>query len=48
MWRDANENGIKALGAESPAGRRVAELRDFLSFTLEEMDLMYETSRGQR
>lgn len=41
MWRDASENGIAALRPDSPAGRRVAEMRDFLSFMLEEVDLMF-------
>jgi DNA-binding transcriptional regulator GbsR (MarR family) len=42
MWRDAAENGIEALGEGSPAGERLAEMRDFLSFMLEELNGMYE------
>jgi len=42
MWRDASENGVAALGPDSPAGRRVAEMRDFLSFMLEEVDVMLQ------
>lgn len=42
MGRDAAENGISSLGADSPAGQRVAELRDFLSFMLDELNGMYE------
>jgi DNA-binding transcriptional regulator GbsR (MarR family) len=42
MWRDAAENGIDALGEDSPAGQRLAEMRDFLSFMQEELNGMYE------
>ncbi len=42
MWRDAAENGIEALGEDSPAGKRLAEMRDFLSFMLGELNNMYE------
>lgn len=42
MWRDAAGDGIDALGEDSPAGRRLAEMRDFLSFMLEELNGMYE------
>ncbi|MEA5361704.1 MarR family transcriptional regulator [Amycolatopsis sp., V23-08] len=42
MWRDAAENGIEALGEGSPAGERLAEMRDFLSFMLGELNDMYE------
>jgi DNA-binding transcriptional regulator GbsR (MarR family) len=42
MWRDAAENGVEALGEDSPAGQRLAEMRDFLSFMLEELNGMYE------
>jgi DNA-binding transcriptional regulator GbsR (MarR family) len=42
MWRDAADNGIEALGEDSPAGQRLAEMRDFLSFMLEELNGMYE------
>ena len=42
MWRDAAEEGIAALGDDSPAGERLAEMRDFLAFMLEEITAMYE------
>jgi DNA-binding transcriptional regulator GbsR (MarR family) len=42
MWRDAAGDGIDALGEDSPAGQRLAEMRDFLSFMLEELNGMYE------
>lgn len=42
MWRDAAEEGIEALGDDSPAGKRLAEMRDFLAFMLTEITAMYE------
>lgn len=42
MWRDAAGDGIDALGEDSPAGQRLAEMRDFLSFMLAELNGMYE------
>ncbi|MEU0532272.1 GbsR/MarR family transcriptional regulator [Amycolatopsis tolypomycina] len=42
MWRDAAENGIEALGEDTPSGKRLAEMRDFLSFMLVELNGMYE------
>ncbi|MEU8630613.1 MarR family transcriptional regulator [Amycolatopsis sp. NPDC048633] len=42
MWRDAAGDGIQALGEDSPAGQRLAEMRDFLSFMLDELNGMYE------
>ncbi|MET8846526.1 MarR family transcriptional regulator [Amycolatopsis sp. NPDC004625] len=42
MWRDAAENGIDALGEDTPSGKRLGEMRDFLSFMLEELNGMYE------
>lgn len=42
MWRDAAGDGIDALGEDSPAGKRLAEMRDFLSFMLGELNDMYE------
>jgi DNA-binding transcriptional regulator GbsR (MarR family) len=42
MWRDAAGDGIEALGEDSPAGKRLAEMRDFLSFMLDELNGMYE------
>ncbi|KDN16621.1 GbsR/MarR family transcriptional regulator [Amycolatopsis rifamycinica] len=42
MWRDAAENGVDALGEDTPSGKRLAEMRDFLSFMLEELTGMYE------
>ncbi len=42
MWRDAAANGMEALGEDSPSGKRLAEMRDFLSFMMEELNGMYE------
>ncbi|MBB4686877.1 GbsR/MarR family transcriptional regulator [Amycolatopsis jiangsuensis] len=51
VWHDASEEGIEALGADSPAGKRVAEMRDFLAFMLEELDDLFarwQERRGKR
>jgi DNA-binding transcriptional regulator GbsR (MarR family) len=48
MWRDAAEEGIEALGEDSPAGKRLAEMRDFLAFMLTEITDMYERWHAQR
>jgi DNA-binding transcriptional ArsR family regulator len=42
MWRDAAQDGISALGEDSPAGRRLAEMRDFLSYLIKEIPQMFE------
>jgi hypothetical protein len=48
MWRDAAEEGIEALGDDSPAGKRLAEMRDFLAFMLKEITAMYERWHAER
>jgi len=48
MWRDAAEEGIEALGDDSPAGKRLAEMRDFLAFMLKELTAMYERWHAER
>jgi DNA-binding transcriptional ArsR family regulator len=48
MWRDAAEDGISALGEDSPAGRRLAEMRDFLSYLIKEIPLMFERWHRER
>ncbi|WP_116200646.1 GbsR/MarR family transcriptional regulator [Amycolatopsis circi] len=42
MWRDAASDGIDALGADTPAGKRLAEMRDFLAFMLVEVNNLYD------
>jgi DNA-binding transcriptional ArsR family regulator len=42
MWRDAATEGIDALGADTPAGKRLAEMRDFLAFMLVEVNNLYD------
>ncbi|WP_414936234.1 GbsR/MarR family transcriptional regulator [Amycolatopsis sp. cmx-11-51] len=41
LWRDAADEGVAALGTDTPAGERVAEMRDFLSFMIKELNDMY-------
>ncbi|GAA1034638.1 MULTISPECIES: GbsR/MarR family transcriptional regulator [Amycolatopsis] len=42
MWRDAATEGIGALGEDTPAGKRLAEMRDFLAFMLVEVNNLYD------
>ncbi|GAA4542468.1 GbsR/MarR family transcriptional regulator [Amycolatopsis samaneae] len=48
MWRDAAEEGIEALGADTPAGERLVEMRDFLSFITRELTEMFERWHRER
>jgi len=48
MWRDAAEEGIDALGPETPAGKRLAEMRDFLAFLMTEINDLYARWHKQR
>ncbi|GHE98963.1 transcriptional regulator [Amycolatopsis deserti] len=48
MWRDAAEEGIEAVGEDTPAGRRLADMRDFLSFILKELPLLFERWERER
>lgn len=41
-WRDAADEGVSLLGSDTPAGQRLAEMRDFMGFVAEEIPLMYE------
>ncbi|OXM62555.1 MULTISPECIES: GbsR/MarR family transcriptional regulator [Amycolatopsis] len=48
MWRDAAEEGVDAVGADTPAGRRLADTRDFLSFIIKELPLLFERWEKER
>jgi predicted transcriptional regulator len=48
MWRDAAQDGISALGEDSPAGRRLAEMRDFLSYLIKEIPVLFERWHRER
>ncbi|MDT8910192.1 MarR family transcriptional regulator [Amycolatopsis sp. PS_44_ISF1] len=48
MWRDAAEEGIDALGADTPAGQRLTEMQDFLSFALKEITSLYDRWHAER
>jgi predicted transcriptional regulator len=47
-WRDAALDGIDALGADTPAGRRLVEMRDFLSFMIKEIPELFDRWHRQR
>ena len=40
MWRDVTVEGIDAVGPDTPAGTRLAEMRDFLEFVIKELPAM--------
>lgn len=48
MWRDATVEGMSVLGGDTPAGRRLAEMCDFLDFMIKEMPAMFERWHQQR
>lgn len=48
MWRDIAEEGVDAVGAESPAGKRLAEMSDFLAFLIREMPILLERWETER
>ncbi|GAA2359594.1 GbsR/MarR family transcriptional regulator [Dactylosporangium salmoneum] len=45
---EAADEGIKAAGGESPAGRRLAEMRDFYGFMFRELPALVERWRTER
>lgn len=47
-WEDALREGVVSLGADTPAGRRLAETLAFLEFVEKEFEAMMERWRVQR
>ncbi|MDI3407819.1 GbsR/MarR family transcriptional regulator [Streptomyces cavernicola] len=47
-WEEALREGVNSLGAETPAGRRMAETQAFFEFVGEELPLMLERWRVRR
>jgi DNA-binding transcriptional regulator GbsR (MarR family) len=45
---EAADQGIKAAGADSPAARRLAEMRDFYGFMFRELPALIERWRTER
>lgn len=41
-WQASLRDGVKALGQDSPAGQRVAEMVEFVEFLREEMEAMLD------
>jgi DNA-binding transcriptional regulator GbsR (MarR family) len=48
VWRDTATEGIAALGAETRAGKRVAEMQDFLTYLTKEIPALYERWHADR
>ncbi|EHR53317.1 putative transcriptional regulator [Saccharomonospora marina XMU15] len=42
VWRDATAEGVAAVGENTPAGRRLAHMVDFLDFMVREIPLLFE------
>ena len=47
-WRRSLEEGVEAVGAETPAGRRLKDSVDFFAFLIEEMPAMLARWRERR
>ncbi|MEU4428465.1 MarR family transcriptional regulator [Actinoplanes sp. NPDC024001] len=45
LMTEAADEGIKVAGADSPAGQRLADMRDFYSYMLSEMPALIERWR---
>lgn len=41
-WSDTAGEGIDLLGAATPAGKRLAEIRDFFEFFTAELPLLFD------
>lgn len=47
-WQTSLAEGVDLLGADTPAGARLAETRDFFGFVAEELPALLERWRAQR
>lgn len=48
LWRDHAKEGIDIVGADTPAGRRLAEMRDFFEFMIAEIPAMFDRWHASR
>ncbi|PRX44632.1 DNA-binding transcriptional regulator GbsR (MarR family) [Prauserella shujinwangii] len=48
MWRDATFQGVAAVGADTPAGRRLADMADFLDFMVKELPGLFDRWQRER
>lgn len=48
VMREAAEQGIAATGVDSPAGRRLAEMRDFYDYLWRELPALIDRWKSQR
>ncbi|NIH82974.1 GbsR/MarR family transcriptional regulator [Amycolatopsis viridis] len=48
LWRDAAVEGIPVVGEDTPAGKRLADMRDFLGFLIEQLPLLFERWEKER
>ncbi|GAB3494230.1 GbsR/MarR family transcriptional regulator [Amycolatopsis cihanbeyliensis] len=47
MWRDATLEGVHVLGPGTPAGKRLADMTDFLEFMLKEIPELFARWKAQ-
>ncbi|MBF6414910.1 GbsR/MarR family transcriptional regulator [Nocardia cyriacigeorgica] len=48
MWAETAGEGIDLLGDDTPAGRRLAEMRDFFEFFAAELPVLFDRWHAQR
>ena len=48
MWRDVTVEGVDAVGPDTPAGRRLTEMADFLGFLLAEIPVLFDRWHRER
>lgn len=48
LWRDHAKQGIDLVGADTPAGKRLADMRDFFEFMIEEIPILFDRWHAQR
>lgn len=48
MWRDATVEGVSTVGPDTPAGRRLAHMADFLDFMVKEIPALFDRWHQER
>ena len=48
MWHDATAEGIDVVGPDTAAGKRLADMADFLEFLVEEVPRLFDRWAAER
>ncbi|SUD47990.1 MarR family [Nocardia otitidiscaviarum] len=48
MWSETAGEGVELLGADTPVGRRLAEMRDFFDFFVAELPVLFDRWHARR